>query len=94
MKVFKIITGMIILLLVVGPVFASNQDHQEVRKAAQQAYRDGNWKEAYTQYQKLCLHKFYQDFLLAMETYFPPMNVLKLFVGIQMYYLRYCQIKY
>ncbi len=55
MKLIKIVLGLVILLLVATPVLASQQNHEEIRKAAQQAYREGNWKDAYAQYRRLCL---------------------------------------
>ncbi|UCG08033.1 MAG: hypothetical protein JSV83_05140 [Desulfobacterales bacterium] len=55
MKLIKIVLGLVILFLIATPVLASQQNHEEIRKAAQQAYREGNWKDAYAQYRRLCL---------------------------------------
>jgi uncharacterized protein YfaS (alpha-2-macroglobulin family) len=46
---------LVTLLLIAVPSFAEQINHQSIRKAAQQAYRDGNWKNAFSLYRKLCL---------------------------------------
>ncbi len=55
MKKFK--TACLILLLALAPVslWAQQTDHIGIRKQAQKAYQDGNWKEAYQLYRKICL---------------------------------------
>ena len=55
MKKFK--TTCLILLLALTPVclWAQQADHIGIRKQAQKAFQDGNWKEAYQLYRNLCL---------------------------------------
>ena len=55
MKLIKIIVLLVILLFSVTLSFADPMDHQPLRKEAQKAYADGNWKDAYTLFRKLCL---------------------------------------
>ena len=55
MKLIKIIVLLVILLFSVTASFADQIDHQPLRKEAQKAYADGNWKDAYNLFRKLCL---------------------------------------
>lgn len=55
MKRVKIIVFAVILLLLATPSFADNMNHQPLRKEAQKLYADGNWKDAYHLFRKLCL---------------------------------------
>ena len=53
----KIKTACFILLLTLAPasLWAQQTDHIGIRKQAQKAFQDGNWKVAYQSYRKLCL---------------------------------------
>ena len=55
MKLIKSIVLLTILLFWVTPCFADQMNHQTLRKEARQAYSDGNWKDAYDLYRRLCL---------------------------------------
>ena len=55
MKLIKIICIVSITLFGVVPCYAEEMNHQTLRKQARQAYSDGNWKDAYDLYRKLCL---------------------------------------
>jgi hypothetical protein len=55
MKLIKSIVLLACLLIWVIPCFGDQTSHQTLRKEAQKAYSDGNWKDAYNRYRKLCL---------------------------------------
>jgi alpha-2-macroglobulin len=55
MKTCKTICFILILTLAAISLQAQQTDHFGVRKQAQKAFQDGNWKKAYQQYRKLCL---------------------------------------
>ena len=71
----KIKTACFILLLTLAPasVWAQQTDHIGIRKQAQEAFQDGNWKVAYQSYRKLCLevtndsHMIGNDLLQAWQ---------------------------
>ena len=46
---------MLIILLSVGTGFAAEEDHSAIRKQAQKKYRDGNYKDAFSLFKRLCL---------------------------------------
>jgi hypothetical protein len=45
----------VILLLLAASAWAEDATHQQIRKTAQKAYTNGNWKDAFELYRKLCL---------------------------------------
>ena len=55
MKIVKSILIILLLILAPASVWAQETDHTIVRKQAQKAFQDGNWKSAYRSYRKLCL---------------------------------------
>jgi uncharacterized protein YfaS (alpha-2-macroglobulin family) len=55
MKLIKTVFLLLALILIATPSLANAKEHSTIRKKAQQAYSDGNWKDAYTLYRKLCL---------------------------------------
>jgi uncharacterized protein YfaS (alpha-2-macroglobulin family) len=56
MKLIKTAVLVIAVFLTAGLLHAAaDVDHQSLRKRAQQQYNDGNWKDAYNLYRKLCL---------------------------------------
>ncbi len=55
MKILKILSLLFLLALSTAPSLFARTDHAAVRKQAQEAYRNGNWKDAYQLYSRLCL---------------------------------------
>jgi uncharacterized protein YfaS (alpha-2-macroglobulin family) len=55
MKPAKISVFALLLALCASTVFGGISGHEEMRKVAQKAYRDGNWKDAYELFSKLGL---------------------------------------
>ncbi len=43
------------LLLLAAPAWAEDATHPQIRKEAQKAFTNGNWKDAFELYRKLCL---------------------------------------
>ncbi len=55
MQTVKIICLFLLLALTPACLWAQQADHIGIRKQAQKAFQDGNWKEAYQLYRNLCL---------------------------------------
>ncbi|MDX2500040.1 MAG: hypothetical protein QNL14_05970, partial [Deltaproteobacteria bacterium] len=55
MKIVKTICLFIIIVLAPAVMWAAQSDHGEIRQQARKAYKDGNWKDAYQLYRRLCL---------------------------------------
>ncbi len=55
MKTAKVILLIFFLTIATTSLWAQQTDHIEIRKQAQKAFQDGNWKEAYQLYRQLCL---------------------------------------
>ena len=55
MKLFKPVVFIMVFLLIATGVSAQQVEHVQVRKKARQAFTDGNWKNAYDLYRRLCL---------------------------------------
>jgi len=55
MNRIKTVFLLLALILIAVPSSVNAKDHSTIRKAAQQAHKDGNWKDAYTLYRKLGL---------------------------------------
>ena len=55
MKLKTVIILILTLFLLVAPAWAADAPHLQLRKKAQKAYADGNWKDAWSEYQILCL---------------------------------------
>src|SRR5210317_2203870 len=55
MKTAKIACFILLLTLAPASFWAQQTDHYGIRKQAQIAFQDGNWKVAYQSYRKLCL---------------------------------------
>ncbi|UCH22287.1 MAG: alpha-2-macroglobulin, partial [Deltaproteobacteria bacterium] len=55
MKLLKSVIFILLLIMISTAVYGVHTDHAQLRKEAQKAYADGNWKVAYELYSKLCL---------------------------------------
>jgi hypothetical protein len=55
MKSLKALMLILLVLLFAAGAHGQQPDHAQIRKKAQKAYNDGNWKDAYGLYRKLCL---------------------------------------
>jgi uncharacterized protein YfaS (alpha-2-macroglobulin family) len=55
MNSIKMVVLALLLVLFASAAFGGISEHEELRQAAQKAYRDGNWKDAYELFNKLCL---------------------------------------
>ena len=56
MKIAKILLCMfIIIAFAPADMRAAEPDHADIRRQAQKAYKDGNWKDAYQLFRRLCL---------------------------------------
>ena len=55
MNTFKIICFTVILTLAATGSWAQQTNHLKIRTQAQKAFNDGNWKDAYLFYRRLCL---------------------------------------
>jgi hypothetical protein len=55
MKLIKPAIFIIAFLLIAAGVCAQQTEHAQLRKQAQKAFTDGNWKNAYELYRRLCL---------------------------------------
>jgi len=55
MKSLKALMLILLMLLFAAGAHGQKPDHAQIRKKAQKAYNDGNWKDAYGLYRKLCL---------------------------------------
>ena len=55
MKLIKTTVLIIVIFFTAALSIAAAMDHQSLRNQAQQAYQDGNWRDAFNLYRKLCL---------------------------------------
>ena len=55
MKLIKTVILIMVFLLIAAGVSAQQTEHAQLRKQAQKAFADGNWKNAYELYRRLCL---------------------------------------
>ncbi|NNL76448.1 MAG: alpha-2-macroglobulin, partial [Desulfobacterales bacterium] len=55
MKKFKTASFILLLTLAPASLLAQQTDHIGIRRQAQKAFQDGNWKVAYQSYRQLCL---------------------------------------
>ena len=55
MQTLKTVFLIFFLAIATTSLCAQQTDHIEIRKQAQKAFQDGNWKDAYQLYRQLCL---------------------------------------
>ena len=55
MKPIKSIFILLTLFLITAPAWAEDAAHQQIRKEAQNAYKNGHWKDAFELYRRLSL---------------------------------------
>ncbi|MEJ2286156.1 MAG: MG2 domain-containing protein, partial [Desulfobacterales bacterium] len=55
MKLKTVVILILTLFLLAAPAWATDAPHLQIRKKAHKAYADGNWKDALSEYQILCL---------------------------------------
>ena len=55
MKSIKLLFIILILILVAAPAWTQETSHPQIRKKAQKAYNNGNWKDAFELYRQLSL---------------------------------------
>jgi len=55
MRIIKTICLFVIIALATSFTWAAQSDHGEIRRQARQAYKNGNWNDAYRLFRRLCL---------------------------------------
>ncbi len=55
MKVIKSIILITMFFVTTAAVSSAQNNHSQIREEAQKAYKEGNWKDAYSLYSRLCL---------------------------------------